>query len=77
MSENNKLYVARYDYNGRSENGIISVLSMEGEISYEFGVPGSPEITGLRFSRNPSNLLFITEATRNTCYRMIVPSEQT
>jgi hypothetical protein len=50
---------------------------MAGEIENEFSVDDAPEITGLRFSKNPSNLLYITEGRRNICYRMTVPSEQT
>ena len=77
MSENDLLYVAHYDHSGCSAHGCISVITMQGELAHAFDVPDSPEITGLRFSKNPSNMLFITEASKNTLYRMIVPSETT
>jgi hypothetical protein len=77
MSENNLLYVARYDFASCSSNGLINVLNMEGELINEFTVPGAPEITGISFSRSQPNVLYITENSTSTVYKMSLPSEQT
>lgn len=77
MSENNLLYVARYDFATCNQDGLISVINMNGELFNEFTVPNSPEISGLCFSKSTPNILYITENSTSTCYKMSVPTEQT
>jgi sugar lactone lactonase YvrE len=75
VSENGFIYVANYDFSEYSKNGLISILSPEGTFVNSFAVPSAPEITSLQFSKVKSNILYITEATNNTCYKVSIPSD--
>jgi len=75
MSENNLLYVAHFDYAEYSKNGQIAVIDMEGHLVNSFTLPNAPEITGLYVSRHKPNLLYITESSTGSCYRLVIPSE--
>jgi sugar lactone lactonase YvrE len=75
VSENGFIYVANYDFSEYSKNGMISILSPEGTLVNFFNVPSAPEITSLNFSKVKSNVLYITESTNSTCYRVTIPSE--
>lgn len=64
VSPAGKLYAARYDFNECSTNGIISVITPEGDVEEELVVNDCPEITGLYFSRFHDDIL---HATTNNC----------
>ena len=44
-----------------TDQGLISVLNENGDQVDEIDIPGMPEITGLMFSRENPNQLYITE----------------
>ncbi|CAG9318592.1 unnamed protein product [Blepharisma stoltei] len=75
ISENGLLYVANYDFADYSRNGLISILNMEGQLLNTVTVPNAPEITGLYFSKTKPGILYITESTTATAYRVTVPSD--
>ncbi|KAJ4460042.1 putative Lactonase drp35 [Paratrimastix pyriformis] len=64
------LYVANYDFAGTHSSavGYVTVLTPQGE-QLERIQMGAPEVTGLAFSREQPNMLYITEASTNTVYR--------
>lgn len=66
------LFVARYDFPEYSKDGLISVIRERGEIESEIKIPGCPEITGLSFSQSNPDLLYVTEKTTNSLYKIIV-----
>jgi hypothetical protein len=45
------VYAARFEFLEINNNGIISVLSTEGEVEEELLIADCPEITGLFFSK--------------------------
>lgn len=51
VSPTGQLYVARYDFQECSKNGLISILNESGEIEEELLVQECSEITGLFFSK--------------------------
>eukprot|EP00744_Colponema_vietnamica_P001347 GILI01002239.1.p1 GENE.GILI01002239.1~~GILI01002239.1.p1 ORF type:complete len:299 (+),score=34.08 GILI01002239.1:53-898(+) len=63
------LYVARFDFDGASPNGKISVLDEEGNHVRDFFVP-APEITGLAIGGPDGSELYATEASTNSVYRI-------
>lgn len=75
VSPNNFLYVVRYDFRDQAENGLITILNSEGELESEIVLPNAPEITGLSFSHTQSNILWVTEVSTASCYRISLPSE--
>ena len=75
VSENGFIYVANYDFSEYSKHGVISILNPEGVLINRFTVPSAPEITSLQFSKKKSNILYITESTNSTCYKVIIPSD--
>lgn len=75
VSENGKIFVANYDFSEYSKNGLISILSQDGVLVGSFTVPSAPEITSLQFSKIKPNVLYITETTNSTCYKVTIPNE--
>ena len=75
VSENGFIYVANYDSSEYSRNGLISIVTPEGTLKDTFMVPSGPEITSLQFSKIRPNILYITESTNSTCYRVAIPSD--
>ena len=69
MNHNDLLYVARYDFIG--PDGLINVISPNGDLVQEITVPGCPVITGLSFSKSNPDLLYVTEITHNTMMKLI------
>jgi len=88
VSSSDLLYVARFEFSGGLEEGVISVVNSQGQIKENFTLQGVPEITGIAFSRSanryiallPSmkdNILYITENSKQSqCIRVLVPSEE-
>lgn len=74
MSDAGLLYVGRYDFEGGSVGGLISVLSWTGELLRELRVPGSPEITGLSFSRVSPTILYVV--TPKGAFKITVPTDK-
>ncbi len=63
------LYVARFDFQeGGAAEGMISVISSEGQLITEINIPGC-EITGLKFD-NEKKYLYISEASTKKIYRL-------
>ena len=75
MSPNNFLYVARFDFEDYAKVGLITILNMNGEKESEIIIPSAPEISGMSFSRKQANILWVTEVTTASCYRITLPSE--
>jgi sugar lactone lactonase YvrE len=69
INHNDMIFVARYDFMG--PDGLINVLSQNGDLVQEIIVPGCPEITGISFSKSNPDLLYLTEITHNTMMKMI------
>lgn len=51
VSRSDLLYVARYEFQQISEEGVISVLNHKGAVINNITIPGCPEISGMTFSR--------------------------
>ena len=66
------LFVARYDFPECSKDGVITVIRERGDIEGEIIIPNGPEITGLYFSKSNPDLLYVTEKTTNSLYKIIV-----
>jgi sugar lactone lactonase YvrE len=75
VSPNNFLYVARYDFKEQAENGLITILSPDGDQESELILPNAPEISGISFSHTQPNVLWVTELSTSACYRISLPSE--
>ena len=75
VSENGFIYVANYEFSDYSSHGLISILGPDGSLLNTFTVPNAPEITSLQFSKIKSNVLYITETTNSTCYRVMIPTD--
>jgi sugar lactone lactonase YvrE len=72
MHQSGRLYVARYDFNECSKNGVISILNENGELEGELMVAECPEITGLYFSKVQDDILYATESTTNSLLKIQV-----
>ena len=59
--DNGNLYVSRFDFEGITNDGLISIYNEDSELIDEITLPGLPEITGLYFSRSQDNTLYVTE----------------
>ena len=75
MTANNLLYVARYEFEDYDKTGLIDILNMKGEKENEILIPNAPEISGMSFSRKQGNILWVTEVTTASCYRITLPSD--
>lgn len=64
------IYVARPEMPELSDKALVSILTPEGALVRELEVPG-PEVTGLALSPDGTHL-YITEATGNAVYRMLL-----
>jgi sugar lactone lactonase YvrE len=51
VSQSDLLYVARYEFQQVSEEGVISVINHKGNVINNITIPGCPEISGMTFSR--------------------------
>jgi len=60
FSADGKIYAARYDFMEVNPNGIISVITPEGEVLEELIINDCPEITGLFFSKVQDDILYAT-----------------
>lgn len=69
ISENEVMCVANYEFKDYSEDGVLSVLSLDGELKGKVTIPNAPEITGLFFSRKDPNTLYIVESSTSTIYK--------
>lgn len=72
MHPSGRLYVARYDFNECSKNGVVSILNENGELESELMVQDCPEITGLYFSKVQDDILYATESTTNSLLKIQV-----
>ena len=63
VSPEGKLYVARYDFKEGSQNGIISIITPEGEVEEELVLNEHPNLTGLYFSKVQDDILYATTET--------------
>ncbi len=71
------IYVARFDFHGVSEDGLISILDPQtGEIDHELAVTGCSELTGLYFSKHQADILYATESSTNSMLKILVGSQQ-
>lgn len=60
VSQSGKVYAARFEFLEVNNNGIISVISPEGEVEEELLINDCPEITGLFFSKVQDDILYAT-----------------
>jgi len=74
VSQDGKVYVARFDFTETSRNGLIAILSDQGEALEELIVHDCAEITGLFFSREQDDILFATESSTNSLLKIQVSS---
>eukprot|EP00826_Nyctotherus_ovalis_P014646 TRINITY_DN14098_c0_g1_i3.p1 TRINITY_DN14098_c0_g1~~TRINITY_DN14098_c0_g1_i3.p1 ORF type:complete len:288 (+),score=49.77 TRINITY_DN14098_c0_g1_i3:136-999(+) len=72
MHQSNRLFVAQYDFPECSKNGAVSIVNEGSEIEGEILIPDGPEVTGLCFSHINPDLLYVTEKTTNSLYKIIV-----
>ena len=77
MHSDGRLFVARFDYAESSRNGLITILSPEGEEEEDLEVDDLPEITGLWFSRASDEILYATESSQNCLLKIQVPPSTT
>lgn len=64
------LFVARYEMPEMNNVGLISVLNEKGELILEKPIPQAPQITGLWFSKDHPDTLYMTEITHNFLYKL-------
>ncbi len=72
MHQKGCLFVARYDFSECSKDGLITVIRERGDVEGEIVIPNGPEITGLYFSHANPDLLYVTEKTTNSLYKILV-----
>lgn len=70
MSQDGKLYVARFDFTESSKHGLITVLNQDGSVEEDIQVADCPEITGLYFSKVQEDILYATESTTNSLLKI-------
>ena len=73
VSPAGKLYAARFDFVEASANGIISVITPDGEVEEELVVNECPDITGLFFSKVQDDILYATST--NSLLKIQVAAE--
>ena len=67
------IYVARFDFQECSEDGIISVINPNtGEVDHELLIQGCSEITGLHFAKD--DILYATESSTNSLLKILIGS---
>ena len=66
------LYVARFDFTECSKDGLITVLTENGDVSEELIVNDCTEITGLYFSKDQEDILYATESSTNSLLKIQV-----
>lgn len=72
-SAEGNLYVARFDFRGNTDKGLITILRPQtGELVSELSLPG-PEITGLALHPHNPKLLYVTEASQSSVYVYSLP----
>lgn len=72
MHQSNNLFVAQYDFPECNKNGTILIVNENSKIEGEIVIPDGPEITGISFSHVNADLLYVTEKTTNSLYKVIV-----
>eukprot|EP00825_Cyclidium_porcatum_P023742 TRINITY_DN2629_c0_g1_i5.p1 TRINITY_DN2629_c0_g1~~TRINITY_DN2629_c0_g1_i5.p1 ORF type:complete len:227 (+),score=29.54 TRINITY_DN2629_c0_g1_i5:269-949(+) len=73
VSQSDLLYVARFEFSTISDEGCISVVNTQGEIKLNIPITGAPEITGITFSNQKNNILYMTEnSSQPQCIRVLV-----
>ncbi|KAM3146262.1 hypothetical protein pb186bvf_001607 [Paramecium bursaria] len=73
VSQSEHLYVARYEFQQVSEEGIIAIINKQGQLVESIALPQCTEIVGMCFSSLKSNILYVTES--NQCLRILVQLE--
>jgi len=78
MNGKKELYVARYDFNEVSKDGLITVLNEQGEVIDDLAVKDYPELTGLWFSTLPNKKdnLYATESSTNSFLQINTAKEE-
>lgn len=77
MSPLGQLYVARFDFTEANTNGLISILSDQGDHEEDLIVHDCSEITGLFFSKVQDEILYATESSTNSLLKIQVsPNER-
>lgn len=66
------LYVARFEFEQITNDGLISIYDSKGELQDEIEVPGYPEISGLYFSKAEDNVLYVTERSKKALLKVLV-----
>ena len=66
-SKTGNLYVARFDHHENKTDGMVTVITIEGEVLSNLIVRSFPEITGLCFDSRPGKTdnLYATESATN------------
>ena len=75
ISPDGKIYVARFDFAETSQNGVISILTDQGELEEDLTVSDCSEITGLFFSKVQDDILYATESSTNSLLKIQVGNE--
>ncbi|KAL4495585.1 hypothetical protein ABPG72_014054 [Tetrahymena utriculariae] len=78
VSPSDLLYVGRYEFSQLSDEGLISVINTQnGQVVENITLLGSPEISGLAFSTQKSNILYVTEnSSQKSCIRVLIQTEE-
>ncbi|EGR27644.1 strictosidine synthase, putative [Ichthyophthirius multifiliis] len=78
VSSSDLLYVGRFEFSQLSDEGLISVVNTSnGQIVENITLVGSPEISGLTFSKQKNNILYVTEnsSSQQSCIRVLIQTE--
>ena len=62
--------MARFDFAEANNNGLISILSDQGECEEELIVQDCSELTGLFFSKVQEDILYATESSTNSLLKI-------
>ncbi|CAK87597.1 unnamed protein product (macronuclear) [Paramecium tetraurelia] len=77
VSQSEHLYVARFEFGHVSEEGQISIFNANGLNVENVSIPQCPEISGLTFSSQKSNILYVTEnSSTPSCLRILINIEE-
>lgn len=70
------IYIAHYEFTQIMTDGEIVVLSPKGEMIGKVMIPDYPEIMGMHFSKQKTDIMYVTENSLSpTCLRVLINNE--
>jgi len=70
------IYIAHYEFTQIFSDGEICVLSPKGEMIGKVSIPEFPEIVGMHFSKQKTDIMYVTENSgQPTCLRVLINND--